>query len=93
MTALDPVLARFRDAILQATASRAPLTLRGSGTKDFYGRAPAPGATVLDTRAWSGIVDYDPAELVVTARSGTPLAEVEAALAEHRQMLAFEPPH
>ena len=39
MTALDPVLARFRDAILQATASRAPLTLRGSCTKDFYGRA------------------------------------------------------
>ncbi len=48
---------------------------------------------MLDTREWSGIVDYDCAELVITARSGTPLAEVEAALAEHRQMLAFEPPH
>ncbi|WP_197325315.1 glycolate oxidase subunit GlcE [Ralstonia solanacearum] len=93
MTAPDPALARFRDAILQAAADRTPLTLRGGGTKDFYGRARAPGATVLDTRAWSGIVDYDPAELVVTARSGTPLAEVEAALAEHRQMPAFEPPH
>lgn len=93
MTALDPALARLRDAILQAAADRAPLTLRGGGTKDFYGRKPAPGATVLDTREWSGIVDYDCAELVVTARCGTPLAEVEAALAEHRQMLAFEPPH
>ncbi|MHA6844381.1 glycolate oxidase subunit GlcE [Ralstonia syzygii] len=93
MTALDPALARFRDAILQAAAGRAPLTLRGGGTKDFYGRASAPDATVLDTREWSGIVDYDCAELVITARSGTPLAEVEAALAEHRQMLAFEPPH
>ena len=48
---------------------------------------------MLDTREWSGIVDYDCAELVVTARSGTPLTEIEAALAEHRQMLAFEPPH
>ena len=90
---LAPTLARFRDAIAQAASSRTPLTLRGGGTKDFYGRAPAANATVLDTRAWSGIVDYDPAELVITARSGTPLAEIEAALAEHKQMLAFEPPH
>jgi glycolate oxidase FAD binding subunit len=92
-TALSPTLARLRDAIAQAADSRTPLTLRGGGTKDFYGRAPASNGTVLDTREWSGIVDYDPAELVITARSGTPLAEVEATLAEHRQMLAFEPPH
>ncbi|WP_112183725.1 glycolate oxidase subunit GlcE [Ralstonia sp. GX3-BWBA] len=92
-TALSPALSRFRDAIAQAADSRTPLTLRGGGTKDFYGRAPAPHGTVLDTREWSGIVDYDCAELVITARSGTPLVEIEAALAEHRQMLAFEPPH
>ena len=92
-TALSPALARFRDAITQAASNRTPLTLRGGGTKDFYGRAPAPDGTVLDTREWSGIVDYDCAELVITARSGTPLVEIEAALAEHRQMLAFEPPH
>jgi glycolate oxidase FAD binding subunit len=92
-TTLSPTLARFRDAIAQAASSRTPLTLRGGGTKDFYGRAPASNATVLDTREWSGIVDYDCAELVITARSGTPLVEIEAALAEHRQMLAFEPPH
>lgn len=92
-TALSPTLARLRDAIAQAADSHTPLTLRGGGTKDFYGRAPASNGTVLDTREWSGIVDYDPAELVITARSGTPLAEIEAALAEHRQMLAFEPPH
>ncbi|WP_199032446.1 glycolate oxidase subunit GlcE [Ralstonia sp. ASV6] len=92
-TALPPTLARFREAILQAADTRTPLTLRGGGTKDFYGRAPAANATVLDTRTWSGIVDYDCAELVITARSGTPLVEIEAALAEHRQMLAFEPPH
>ncbi|GCB05634.1 glycolate oxidase subunit GlcE [Ralstonia sp. SET104] len=92
-TALSPTLARLRDAIAQAADSHTPLTLRGGGTKDFYGRAPASNGTVLDTREWSGIVDYDPAELVITARSGTPLPEIEAALAEHRQMLAFEPPH
>ncbi|MFT0735201.1 glycolate oxidase subunit GlcE [Ralstonia wenshanensis] len=92
-TALSPALSRFRDAIAQAADSRTPLTLRGGGTKDFYGRAPQPNGTVLDTREWSGIVDYDCAELVITARSGTPLVEIEAALAEHRQMLAFEPPH
>ena len=92
-TALTPTLARFRDAIAQAASSRTPLTLRGCGTKDFYCRAPVANATVLDTREWSGIVDYDCAELVITARSGTPLVEIEAALAEHKQMLAFEPPH
>ena len=92
-TTLSPTLVRFRDAIAQAASSRTPLTLRGGGTKDFYGRAPAANATVLDTREWSGIVDYDCAELVITARSGTPLVEIEAALAEHKQMLAFEPPH
>ncbi|MHA2901863.1 glycolate oxidase subunit GlcE [Ralstonia mannitolilytica] len=92
-TALSPTLARFRDAIAHAVDSHTPLTLRGGGTKDFYGRAPQPNGTVLDTREWSGIVDYDCAELVVTARSGTPLVEIEAALAEHKQMLAFEPPH
>ena len=92
-TPLSPTLARFRDAIGQAADSRTPLTLRGGGTKDFYGRASAPNGTVLDTREWSGIVDYDCAELVITARSGTPLVEIEAALAEHKQMLAFEPPH
>lgn len=92
-TALSPALAHFRDAIAQAADSRTPLTLRGGGTKDFYGRAPASNGTVLDTREWRGIVDYDCAELVITARSGTPLVEIEAALAEHRQMLAFEPPH
>jgi glycolate oxidase FAD binding subunit len=47
---------------------------------------------VLDTRAYRGVVSYEPTELVITARCGTPLAEIEALLAEHQQMLAFEPP-
>ncbi len=88
---MQAILDTFRDAIRQAGESRAPLRLAGGGSKDFYGQALI--GDVLDTRAYRGIVDYDPAELVITARCGTPLAEIEAALAEKHQMLAFEPPH
>jgi glycolate oxidase FAD binding subunit len=68
-----------------------PLRIRGGGTKDWYGQRL--DGDVLDTRDYAGIVDYEPTELVITARCGTPLAEIEAALAERGQMLAFEPPH
>ena len=79
------------DAVRAAAADGRTLRLRGGGTKDFWG-APVQGE-VLDTRAWAGIVSYEPSELVVTVRGGTPLAELEAALAEKGQCLAFEPPH
>ena len=82
---------QFRDQVLSAAAAKRPLRIRGGGTKDWYGQALE--GDILDTRAFSGIVDYEPTELVITARSGTPLAEIEAALAERHQMLAFEPPH
>ncbi len=68
-----------------------PLRIRGGGTKDWYGQRLE--GDVLDTRDYTGIVDYEPTELVITARCGTPLVEIEAALAERGQMLAFEPPH
>ena len=68
-----------------------PLRIRGGGTKDWYGQRLE--GDVLDTRDYTGIVDYEPTELVITARCGTPLAGIEAALAERGQMLAFEPPH
>jgi glycolate oxidase FAD binding subunit len=80
----------FRDRIQAATASGTPLCLRGSGSKDFYGQTLT--GDILDTRAHSGIVAYDPAELVITARCGTPLQEIANVLADQRQMLAFEPP-
>jgi glycolate oxidase FAD binding subunit len=83
--------AQFGERIRAAASAQRPLRLRGGGTKDFYGGEPA--GEVLDTRAHAGIVSYEPTELVITARCGTPLAELEAALAENRQMLAFEPPH
>ena len=77
----------FRARILE----RKPLRLRGGGSKDFYG-GPLAGE-VLDTRGHQGIVNYEPTELVITARCGTPLAELESALAARRQFLACEPPN
>lgn len=88
---VDTILDQFAEAIRQAIARRRPIRIRGSGSKDFYGGA-AQGE-VLDTTAYRGIIDYAPEELVITARAGTPLAEIEAALAAHGQMLPFEPPH
>jgi glycolate oxidase FAD binding subunit len=84
-------LAELRDQIRRAAERRLPLRLRGGGSKDFYGNEPR--GEVLDTRGYRGIVDYEPSELVLTARCGTSLAEVEQALAERGQCLPFEPPH
>lgn len=79
------------DAVRNAAAQSHTLRLRGGGTKDFWGQSLT--GDVLDTRAYAGIVSYEPSELVVTVRCGTPLAELEAVLAEQGQCLAFEPPH
>ncbi len=84
---LDPYIERIRTA----QASGTPLIIQGGNSKAFYGN-PCQG-DILDTRSLSGVVDYEPKELVLTARAGTPLAEIEALLAEQKQMLAFEPPH
>lgn len=81
----------LKEQVLAAAAAGSALRIRGGGTKDWYGQRIE--GQVLDTRIHSGIVDYEPTELVITARCGTPLAEIEAALAERNQMLAFEPPH
>ncbi len=80
------LIERVRDA----TATGTPLRVVGGDTKRFLGRALA--GTELHTNGHAGIVSYDPAELVITARAGTPLREVEAALAAQRQRLPFEPP-
>lgn len=86
----DDVLGALRERVIMANQARSPLRVRGTGSKDFYGESLA--GDVLDTRALRGIVAYEPSELVITALSGTPLAVIEAALAEHGQFLAFEPP-
>ncbi|UTY56347.1 glycolate oxidase subunit GlcE [Massilia sp. erpn] len=87
---MQSILAGFIERIHAATAQKSPLRLRGGGSKDWYGQSLQ--GEVLDTRAYTGVVDYEPTELVITARCGTPLAEIEALLAQHGQMLAFEPP-
>ncbi|MBN9422526.1 MAG: glycolate oxidase subunit GlcE [Candidatus Accumulibacter sp. 66-26] len=91
---MTAVLEQWAGRVRAAAADGKPLRLRGGGSKDFYGRAVAGEADDwLDTREYAGIVAYEPTELVVTARCGTPLAELEAALAEKGQALSFEPPH
>jgi len=75
---------------MSATRSGTALRIRGNGTKDWYGQEL--NGEPLDTTAYSGIISYDPTELVVTARAGTNLREIGKALAEKKQMLAFEPP-
>ena len=83
--------ARLIDTVRRAHADGTPLAIRGGNTKLWYGHR-VEGAT-LDARDHTGVVDYEPSELVLVARSGTPLLQIEALLADHRQMLAFEPPH
>ena len=86
----DAALRRVIDQVASARATRRPLRLRGHGSKDFHGEAPR-GAP-LEMAGLAGIARYEPTELVVTVRAGTPIAELEAALADHGQCLAFEPP-
>ncbi|THF60485.1 glycolate oxidase subunit GlcE [Pseudothauera rhizosphaerae] len=88
---LDPIVAAWADRIRAAAADRIALHVRGGGSKDFYGRSVR--GERFDTTDYRGIVAYEPTELVVTVRAGTPLAELEAELAAKGQMLAFEPPH
>ena len=88
---MKEALANLAEAIRLAANSGRLLRIRGGGSKDFYGQSLE--GEILDTRAYAGVVDYQPSELVMIARAGTALNEVERMLAEHGQMLAFEPPH
>ena len=88
---MDYALQALQERVRSATAARSALAIRGGGTKSFYGNAPR--GDTLDVTSLTGIVDYEPTELVVTVRGGTQLAALEARLAENNQMLPFEPPH
>ncbi len=77
--------------VRQATELASPLRIVGGDTKAFFGHRVE--AETLEVATHSGVVDYDPSELVITLRAGSKLADVEALLAEHRQMVGFEPPH
>ncbi len=88
---MDSALEKLSEAVREAGRSKRALRLRGGGTKDFYGQALE--GEVHDTRGYKGIVAYEPSELVITARCGTTLADIETAMSGHGQLLAFEPPH
>jgi glycolate oxidase FAD binding subunit len=85
------ISAALAERVRAAAAARTPLRPRGGSSKDFYGQALV--GDVLDIRPHRGIISYEPSELVVTVRAGTPLAELEALLAAQGQCLPFEPPH
>jgi glycolate oxidase FAD binding subunit len=82
--------AEVQAIIAEAVAKKRTLEVCGGGSKRLM-RMPVTSAALLDMSALTGITDYDPDELVMTARAGTTLVEIEAALEERRQMLAFEP--
>jgi glycolate oxidase FAD binding subunit len=88
---MESALSDLQEQIRAAAAVRSPLVIRGGGTKDFYGQSPA--GAVLDTASCAGILDYDPTELVITARAGTPLTDIERTARASGQMLPCEPPH
>jgi FAD/FMN-containing dehydrogenase len=90
MGSRDTALDHMIDRVAHARTREQPLEIRGGGSKRFYGEAPR--GEVLDVRELAGISSYEPTELVVTARAGTTIEELEAALAEHGQYLPFEPP-
>jgi len=82
--------AALADQVRKAGADGEALRIVGGDTKAFYGRRIE--ARSLDLATHRGVIAYEPSELVITARGGTPLAEIEALLGGHGQMLAFEPP-
>jgi glycolate oxidase FAD binding subunit len=88
---MQALVDEWRERIRTAAAAKRALRIRGSGAKDFYGEAAT--GEVLDTRGYHGVLEYEPTELVICARAGTPLDAIEAELAARGQMLGFEPPH
>lgn len=78
------------EAIREARAACSTIVIEGGGTRASLGR-PVEADRVLSTRALTGITLYEPQELVISAHAGTPLAEIEGALAKYRQRLPFEP--
>jgi glycolate oxidase FAD binding subunit len=93
---MEFVISELCQQVLTARAAERPVHIRGGGTKQFYGEPcrtdPIPEMAILDISAYHGILNYQPSELVITARAGTLLSDIEQTLDEQGQMLAFEPP-
>ena len=91
---MGDLCSQWQESVRAVRARGGALTIRGHGSKAFFGRQTAVEEhELLDTRQHSGIVDYDPGDLVVTVRAGTPLTQLDEVLAQQRQRLGFEPPH
>jgi glycolate oxidase FAD binding subunit len=90
---VDPILRKWAKRVQDAAAVGRALRISGAGTHGFLCDTDNAQSEVLDTREHSGVLSYEPTELVVTVKTGTPLAELEAVLAEQGQHLPFEPPH
>ena len=91
---MQDIIDQYTNTIRTAAKSKTPLFIRGGGSKDFYGNSMnRDGHDILSTTAYTGIIDYDPTELVMTARTGTSLADLETELQKQNQMLGFEPPY
>src|SRR5687768_13684380 len=91
MTVLTPATEPDAAAMIaEAAARRMPLAVAGGATKEAVGR-PAQTEATLSSAALTGVTLYEPAELVIAARAGTPLSEIVATLAERGQQLPFEP--
>ena len=80
-----------QEMIASAAAARSPMEIRAGGSKKALGRSERPD-DVLDVSRLAGVIDYEPSELILTVRAATPMAEIEALLDSHGQMLSFEPP-
>ncbi len=91
LTNIRPVDERECARVLaEATATHTPITVLGGGSKQHIGR-PMNTAANVSTRGLRGVTLYEPSEMVMSARAGTPLEQIEDALAARGQMLAFEP--
>lgn len=89
---MSDIAQQLGEIVTASFAQRSPLRVISGNSKAFLGE-PGVAGEPLDVSKHRGIVNYQPGELTVTVRAGTPLAQLQAALAEHNQMLAFEPPH
>ncbi len=88
---MKEIVDEIKAQVARAAADKTPLAICGGGSKSFYGGAIVGDA--LDMRAYAGIIDYEPKELVLTVRAGTRLVEIEALMVKENQILPFEPPH
>ncbi|MFT5427066.1 MAG: glycolate oxidase FAD binding subunit [Gammaproteobacteria bacterium] len=86
----DKLVHQYQAQVQEAYSSETPLSIQGGGSKGFYGRNIQ--SELLDVSSNSGVISYEPTELVITVRAGTTISEINHVLAGNNQMLAFEPP-